>query len=407
MPVCAIIASRLACGFVSKASVTTTANVADAPLSGSAVTVNAVEGAPFSGAVAMLAVWFQHSPGSFEASSKVLDSEKESLFRMQQRLGYRRAVRLQSSESKREPVLSGICRPTITVPHGLSAKLTPTELDAVMLHELAHAKRGDNLTGAFVHTLVCLFWFHPLLWWIERRLIAEREFACDEMVVRYGAPPEDYVAGILKVCRFHLAAVAGISGVTSSNLKKRMEEIMSYSLRKPVPYAPKLLLGILIVTMTIVPLTLGFLKLSSVYGQAKPEDRPSPSQVNHRAPMTCMFASKTYPEGTVIQEGTRPEQMCATVLVQNAAEADQGKHLPEWIRTSRTIRERSANIVHLPEPPRFTCKPKPSSSPKLCSCEGVEDGFSTGSIVDSAQDKLRCDERGWRPATRKELGYAN
>jgi len=178
-------------------------------------------------------------------------------------------------------------------------------------------------------------------------------------------------------------------------------------LRKPVPHAPKLLLGVLIAAMTIVPLTMGFLKLSSVYGQAKLEDRQSSGQANDRAPVSCTFASIEYPEGTVIQEGKGPEQMCASVQVQNAAGADQRKRIPEWIRTSRTIRERGTNVVRLPEPPPFTCKPKPSSSPKLCSCEGVEDGFGTGSTVDSAKGKLSCDERGWRPATRKELGYTN
>jgi beta-lactamase regulating signal transducer with metallopeptidase domain len=362
----------------------------------------------FSGSFMMLAVWFRQLPSSFEASKKVLDSEKVSLFRMQQCLGYRRTVRLQSSESKREPVLSGIWHPTITVPHGLSTKLTPTELDSVMLHELAHAKRWDNLTGVFVHTLVCLFWFHPLLWWIERRLIAEREFACDEIVVRYGAPPEDYVAGILKVCRFHLAGtVAGISGVTSSNLKRRMEEIMSYSLRKPAPYAPKLLLGMLIAAMTIAPLTLGFLKLSSAYGQAKPVDKPSSGQVNDRAPVGCTFESTPYPEGTVIQVGEGSEQMCVRVQARNPNDPDHPTHLAQWIRTNETVRERTRNVVHLPEPPPFSCKPKPSSSTKLCSCEGAENGFSRGSIVDSAKGKLSCEYGNWRPATRKELGYPN
>jgi bla regulator protein BlaR1 len=359
-----------------------------------------------SGAVLMLAVWFKHFPPSFEVSSKVSDSEKGSLLRMQQQLGYRRTVRLRSSESKREPGLSGIWRPTITVPHGLSTNLSPSELDAVMLHELAHAKRWDNLTGVFVHSLVCLFWFHPLLWWIERRLIAEREFACDEMVVRYGAPPEEYVAGILKVCRFHLAgAVSGISGVTSSNLKKRVEEIMSYSMRKPVPHAPKLLLGALIAAMTIVPLMIGFLKLSSAYGQAKPGDKSSPA--NERVPVSCASASKAYPEGTVIQDGDGPEQMCVAVSVPNPNDPDRLAYAPSWVRTNETIRERSRNVLHLPATPIFSCKPKPSGSTKLCSCEGAEDGFSTGSIVDSAKGKLRCDKGGWRPATRRELGYRN
>jgi beta-lactamase regulating signal transducer with metallopeptidase domain len=363
----------------------------------------------FSGTLVMLAVWFKRLPTSIEVSSRVLDSEIESLSRMQQRLGYRRAVRLQSSQSRREPVLSGIWRPTITLPHGLSAKLTPAELDAVMLHELAHAKRWDNLTGVFVHGLVCLFWFHPLLWCIERQLIAEREFACDEMVVRYGAPPEDYVAGILKVCRFHLAgASTEVSGVTGSNLKKRMEEIMSYSLRKPVPHAPKLLLGVVIASMTLIPMTAGFLKLSSVYGQAKPADKPSSGQVNERAPVSCTNASKAYPEGTVIQDGDGPEQMCVAVLAPNPNDPDRLAYAASWVRTSETTRERSRNVLHFPATPIFSCKPKPSSSTKLCSCEGAEkDGFSQGAIVDSANGKLRCDKGRWRLATRRELGYTN
>lgn len=361
-----------------------------------------------SGAILLLTVWFRRLPGSFSPSSKVLDSEKESLLRIQQRLGYSRTVRLRSSELNREPVLFGIWRPTLIVPQGLSTRLTPAEFDAVMLHELAHAKRWDNLTAAFVHTLVCLFWFHPLLWWIERRLMTERELACDELVIRYGAPPEAYVAGILKVCRFHLAdRIAGISGVTSSNLKRRMEEIMSCPSRKPVPYAPKLLLGLLIAAVTLAPLTLGFLKLTTAYGQAKPEDKPSSGPLNDQAPVSCTSASKAYPEGTVIQEGDGPEQMCAKVLAPNPNDPDRPAFAAEWIRTNETIREQSRNVVHLPAPAPFSCKPKPSSSTKLCSCEGAKNGFSQGAIVDSANGKLRCDKGRWRPATRRELGYPN
>jgi uncharacterized protein (TIGR03435 family) len=73
-----------------------------------------------------------------------------------------------------------------------------------------------------------LFWFHPLVWWIERRLVEERERACDEEVLRVVNEPEAYAEGILKVCRFYREArPAFTSGVTGSNLKKRVEEIMS------------------------------------------------------------------------------------------------------------------------------------------------------------------------------------
>src|SRR6185312_9651227 len=98
-----------------------------------------------------------------------------------------------------------------------------------------HAWRRDNLTGAFVHILVCLFWFHPLLWLSEKRLLAERERACDEMVVRSGTAPEIYVAGILKVCRLQIFDhVCGVSAMTGSDLKNRLELILSLPLYKSV-----------------------------------------------------------------------------------------------------------------------------------------------------------------------------
>jgi hypothetical protein len=130
--------------------------------------------------------------------------------------------------------------------------------------------------------------------------------------------------------------------------------------------------------------------------------------VNERAPVSCTNASKAYPEGTVIQDGDGPEQMCVAVLAPNPNDPDRLAYAASWVRTSETTRERSRNVLHFPATPIFSCKPKPSSSTKLCSCEGAEkDGFSQGAIVDSANGKLRCDKGRWRLATRRELGYTN
>ena len=58
--------------------------------------------------------------------------------------------------------------------------------------------RTDNLAAA-MHTVVqALFWFHPLVWWLETDLVAERERACDEAVLQSGHDPADYAEGILK-----------------------------------------------------------------------------------------------------------------------------------------------------------------------------------------------------------------
>src|SRR4029077_20503836 len=57
------------------------------------------------------------------------------------------------------------------------------KLDAVLEHEGAHARRRDGLAAAFAGVNRCLFWFHPVAWWLERRLGLLAELACDEACV--------------------------------------------------------------------------------------------------------------------------------------------------------------------------------------------------------------------------------
>lgn len=346
------------------------------------------------GTLLMLAIWLRRQSGSFDSSAPVLDSEKESLARMQWLAGICKAVKLRATKSRVEPGLAGIWDATITIPQGLSTQLEPREFEAVLLHELAHAKRMDNLSAGFVHALVCVFWFHPVLWWVERRLIKERELACDEMVVRWGATPKDYVAGILKVCRFQLSdAVAGACGITGSDLKNRMEEIMLYSSRDSVPHTARFLVGVLASAMTIGPLAWGFLGVSTAYGQTKKDSGTASTTLDSQS-SSCNYDGKAYPEGTVIQNEAG-QQMCI----------GGGRDHSYWTRTNDAARERSRKVIVLPptQPaPHIICEPKPSSSPKLCACQ---DGiFSLGAIVDSLNGKLRCDKGKWRPATRAEVG---
>lgn len=99
---------------------------------------------------------------------------------------------------------------------------------AVLAHELCHAQRRDNLTSA-IHMLVkAVFWFHPPVWRIGARLVEEREYACDEEVLRGGGEPRDYADAIASVCRLYAESpLACVPGVTGSHLKQRIEEIMA------------------------------------------------------------------------------------------------------------------------------------------------------------------------------------
>ena len=149
-----------------------------------------------------------------------------------------RDLTVMSSPWTFEPGVVGIWRPVLLLPEGLVDRLTPAQLNAVIAHERCHIRRHDNLAAA-VHMLVeAIFWFHPLVWWIERRMIDERERACDEAVLRAGKDPADYAEGILTVCRFTLRApLACVAGVSGAELRTRIESIVRMELGTRMTFA--------------------------------------------------------------------------------------------------------------------------------------------------------------------------
>jgi Zn-dependent protease with chaperone function len=88
--------------------------------------------------------------------------------------------------TRRVPAVDGVLRPHISLPEGIDRLLTDAELDAVLVHEVTHAKRRDNLL-CLVHELgLCVLWFHPLVWITGSRIALYRELSCDESVIRRG-----------------------------------------------------------------------------------------------------------------------------------------------------------------------------------------------------------------------------
>src|SRR5262249_31795680 len=84
---------------------------------------------------------------------------------------------LRATTRQFEPGIVGIRRPTLLLPAGIEARLAPEQMRAVLAHERCHLRWRDNLTAALHMLVETVFWFHPLVWWIGRRLIEERERA--------------------------------------------------------------------------------------------------------------------------------------------------------------------------------------------------------------------------------------
>jgi len=81
------------------------------------------------------------------------------------------------------PSVDGVLRPHISLPQGVDRLLSEAELDAVLIHEVVHARRRDNLIGLLHELAVCGLWFHPLVWLTGFRLAMFRELSCDDSVI--------------------------------------------------------------------------------------------------------------------------------------------------------------------------------------------------------------------------------
>ncbi len=178
-------------------------------------------------------------------------------------------VPVRSSATLLEPGVVGFLRPVLLLPEGIVKSLTPPQLEAVLAHEQCHIRRRDNLTSA-VHMLVeAVFWFHPLVWWIGAKLVEERERACDEAVLAHGSKPRVYAEGILNVCKSYLESpLRCVSGVTGSDLKKRIRAILSDRVAGDLNFARKSALALAAMVALAAPILLGMVAAPSIRTQS-------------------------------------------------------------------------------------------------------------------------------------------
>ena len=92
----------------------------------------------------------------------------------------------------RVPTAIGFVKPLVVIPSWAMRELSATELNTILLHELAHLRRWDDWTNLVQKVLGALLFFHPAVWWIEKKLALEREMACDDLVLAKTASPRAY-----------------------------------------------------------------------------------------------------------------------------------------------------------------------------------------------------------------------
>jgi|GEM_PF-4331329 len=166
------------------------------------------------------------------------------------KMGIHKTIPIKLSVNAASPSVCGLFRPVILFPYSLVNQLTRSELESVLLHELAHIKRKDLWVNLWQTVLQILYFFHPLLWLANAIIRRIREQAVDEAVlVAMQRDAEEYSNTLVRVFRLSLQRQAlslRLIGVVESktSLTTRIKHILS----RPLPKSAKLgILGILIV----------------------------------------------------------------------------------------------------------------------------------------------------------------
>jgi beta-lactamase regulating signal transducer with metallopeptidase domain/exonuclease VII small subunit len=107
-------------------------------------------------------------------------------------MGIAQNVILRLSTRVAVPIVIGALRPLILLPASMVESLTPGELEAILLHELAHISRADFLINVLQSCLETLLFFNPFVWWMSASIRREREHCCDDLVVAYTRQPLIY-----------------------------------------------------------------------------------------------------------------------------------------------------------------------------------------------------------------------
>jgi TonB family protein len=157
---------------------------------------------------------------------------------LSQSLGIRRHVDILESRAGTMPMTFGFLRPAVFMPTD-AAKWSEERRRIVLLHELAHVRRGDVAAHLFARVAFALYWWNPLVWTAWREFLKERERATDDLVLNAGTRASDYAGHLLDVARTMRASSAtgwaAIAMARPSQLEGRLVAILDTDVNRKTP----------------------------------------------------------------------------------------------------------------------------------------------------------------------------
>ena len=115
---------------------------------------------------------------------------------LRKKLGIDRPIKLLETASVEVPVVFGWLRPALLLPVTAFTGLSQDQVEAILIHELAHIRRHDYLVNLLQTVAETLLFYHPAIWWISRRMRVEREYCCDDIASSQSKDTLTYVAAL-------------------------------------------------------------------------------------------------------------------------------------------------------------------------------------------------------------------
>jgi TonB family protein len=218
---------------------------------------------------------------------------------LQRRLAVTWPVRFLLSSRTKAPLVIGCLRPVILIPVSAISGLSPQQLDALILHELAHIRRLDTLTNILLAAVETILFYHPVTWWVSRQVRTEREHCCDDFAVSACGDAALYVEALASLEEWKVARGLLLTERLAANggrLKDRVARLLDMPVQSR-RLSPTAITGLAL---------LGLLAVSAAIAAPSGKDMTAlkPIQETHMLPPYPAESKQLKEEGAVLLEVT-------------------------------------------------------------------------------------------------------
>lgn len=165
------------------------------------------------------------SPVSFDLQDK--------LQQLARQMGIRMPVRIMQSTKISSPLVMGSLKPMVLIPASIIGQMQPSQMEYILLHELAHIRRWDYLANIVQSLAEVLLFFHPVVWLVSKQIRQERENCCDELVLTYNEDKIQYAKALLSLETMRQSGSGMAMAANGGKLFQRIRRITGNPDHKP------------------------------------------------------------------------------------------------------------------------------------------------------------------------------